>query len=150
MNNRPKVKLLQHHTQVCRRLYYDITLDYNISLYAAFPSVLTHEIDIDANPGHPVNLPCDNQGYPRPTVTWRRNGTALVNGTEEWINVVNLRNSLRTTIHRVSYLLDYGSWHIPYAIANDSGVYTCSARNNLGVATGTVRLNIGSGNQNIY
>ena len=68
---------------------------------------------IRAVPETTITVQCDASGFPRPTITWTKDGQPLSEGGR----IAIFRN---------------GSLSISSALASDSGEYSCIARNRLG------------------
>ncbi|XP_065062497.1 peroxidasin homolog isoform X2 [Rhopilema esculentum] len=75
----------------------------------------------EAISGNAVRLLCRVSGFPRPRVTWRKDG-----------------NSLRP--NRRLKLLANGDLEIMPVVQDDNGYYTCEARNPIGIISHTARI----------
>lgn len=71
--------------------------------------------------GQPVSLECTAVGQPKPDVTWHRERRPVVEGA-------HLR------------LFSNGTLHVTSTQRSDAGIYTCSARSNVGRASQDIRL----------
>lgn len=85
------------------------------------PVLSVPRLEYTAVLGQPVSLDCTADGQPKPDVTWHRERRPVVEGT-------HLR------------LFSNGTLHITATQRSDAGIYTCSARNNVGRASHDVRL----------
>ncbi|XP_029915084.1 hemicentin-1 [Myripristis murdjan] len=70
---------------------------------------------------HGTVLPCEVQGFPRPTVTWQREGVPIAAG------------------HRLA-VLSNGALKFSRVTLGDAGTYQCLAQNEAGVAVGRTKL----------
>ncbi|KAG9354591.1 hypothetical protein JZ751_001304, partial [Albula glossodonta] len=70
---------------------------------------------------HGIVLPCDVKGFPRPSITWQREGVPI------------------TTDHRLA-VLPSGALQFSRVTLGDAGTYQCMAQNNAGTAIGKIRL----------
>ncbi|KAL0164834.1 hypothetical protein M9458_040587, partial [Cirrhinus mrigala] len=70
--------------------------------------------------GHAIDLPCVVQGVPDPSVSWLKDGTALLDGSQYKISDEGL------TLNQVGLM--------------DEGVYTCVASNIAGQDKATIQL----------
>ncbi|XP_035291447.1 hemicentin-1 [Anguilla anguilla] len=70
---------------------------------------------------HGIILPCDVQGFPRPTITWQREGVPIATG------------------HRLA-VLPSGALQFSRVTLGDAGTYQCMAQNEAGTAVGRTRL----------
>ncbi|XP_075903122.1 hemicentin-1 [Nelusetta ayraudi] len=70
---------------------------------------------------HGAVLPCEVQGFPRPSITWQREGVPIATG------------------HRIS-LLSNGALKFSRVTLGDAGTYQCLAKNDAGVAVGKTKL----------
>ncbi|KAJ8379625.1 hypothetical protein SKAU_G00004030 [Synaphobranchus kaupii] len=70
---------------------------------------------------HGIVLPCDVQGFPRPTITWQREGVPIATG------------------HRLA-VLPSGALQFSRVTLGDAGTYQCLAQNEAGTAVGRTRL----------
>ncbi|KAJ8303582.1 hypothetical protein KUTeg_019978 [Tegillarca granosa] len=77
-------------------------------------------VDVSANAGDTITLPCKISGYPKPTVTWTKDGVSITTGISE----------AGLTLTNVS--------------ASDSGQYTCKAHNILGCKSKIITLTVGT------
>ncbi|XP_063051892.1 hemicentin-1-like [Engraulis encrasicolus] len=81
---------------------------------------MAEEIEVVLHQG--VVLPCDTQGFPRPSITWQREGVPLA-----------------TTGHRMA-VLSNGALKFSRVTLGDAGTYQCLAQNSAGTAVGNTRL----------
>ncbi|MGH0143069.1 UNVERIFIED_CONTAM: hypothetical protein FKN15_022424 [Acipenser sinensis] len=70
---------------------------------------------------HGIVLPCEVRGFPRPSITWQREGIPVATGS-------------RLTVRPV------GALQFSRVTAGDAGVYLCVAQNEAGTALGKTRL----------
>ncbi|RXN18375.1 hemicentin-2 isoform X1 [Labeo rohita] len=70
---------------------------------------------------HSVVLPCEVQGFPRPTITWQREGVPVATG------------------HRLT-VLSNGALKFSRVTLGDAGTYQCLAQNEAGTAMGRTNL----------
>ncbi|XP_033947808.1 hemicentin-1 [Pseudochaenichthys georgianus] len=70
---------------------------------------------------HGTVLPCEVQGFPRPSITWQREGVPIAAG------------------HRLA-LLSNGALKFSRVTLGDAGAYQCLAKNEAGVAVGRTKL----------
>ncbi|XP_012721740.2 hemicentin-1 [Fundulus heteroclitus] len=70
---------------------------------------------------HGTVLPCDVQGFPRPTITWQREGVPIAAG------------------HRLA-VLSNGALKFSRVTLGDAGTYQCLAKNEAGVSVARTRL----------
>ncbi|KAK5871231.1 hypothetical protein PBY51_004123 [Eleginops maclovinus] len=70
---------------------------------------------------HGTVLPCEVQGFPRPSITWQREGVPIAAG------------------HRLA-LLSNGALKFSRVTLGDAGTYQCLAKNEAGVAVGRTKL----------
>ncbi|XP_030621020.1 hemicentin-1 [Chanos chanos] len=70
---------------------------------------------------HGILLPCEAHGFPKPTVTWQREGVPIATG------------------HRLA-LLSNGALKFSRVTLGDAGTYQCLAQNEAGTAFGQTRL----------
>ncbi|XP_072563615.1 hemicentin-1 [Paramormyrops kingsleyae] len=68
-----------------------------------------------------IALSCDVQGFPRPSITWQREGVPIATGSRLAV-------------------LPRGELHFSRVTLGDAGVYECLAKNEAGTATGRTRL----------
>ena len=71
--------------------------------------------------GSNISLPCYSKGFPKPVVTWYKNGGVL---------------------DSVNYDADTGMLTFASIQFADRGLYKCEARNFLGVDTTTVKITV--------
>lgn len=119
-----KLKIQLHvHQCFSQCKYYKVALsnDY-LTVSVTVPPVLSvPRLEYTAVLGQPVSLDCTADGQPKPEVTWHRERRPVVEGT-------HLR------------LFSNGTLHITATQRSDAGIYTCSARNNVGRASHDIRL----------
>lgn len=72
--------------------------------------------------GHAIDLPCVTQGVPKPSVSWLKDGSALLDGSQYRISDEAL------TLNQVGLI--------------DEGVYTCVASNIAGRDEATIQLHV--------
>ncbi|KAM7409728.1 hypothetical protein PAMA_001291 [Pampus argenteus] len=83
----------------------------------AAPTFTREPLDVAADIGSDVTLPCHAQGYPEPQVTWRReDGSLLFNRPHGHGTITQSRGGL----------------HITNLWVEDEGVYVCEAHNHFG------------------
>ncbi|TNM90220.1 hypothetical protein fugu_004454 [Takifugu bimaculatus] len=70
---------------------------------------------------HGTVLPCEAQGFPRPSISWQREGVPIATG------------------HRLS-LLSNGALKFSRVTLGDAGMYQCLAKNEAGAAVGQTKL----------
>uniref|UniRef100_A0A8C4IV11 Hemicentin-2 n=1 Tax=Dicentrarchus labrax TaxID=13489 RepID=A0A8C4IV11_DICLA len=70
---------------------------------------------------HGTVLPCEVQGFPRPSITWQREGVPIATG------------------HRLA-VLSNGALKFSRVTLGDAGTYQCLAKNDAGVAVGRTKL----------
>ncbi|XP_028269954.1 hemicentin-1 isoform X2 [Parambassis ranga] len=70
---------------------------------------------------HGTVLPCEAQGFPRPSITWQREGVSIAAG------------------HRLA-VLSNGALKFSRVTLGDAGTYQCLAKNEAGVAVGRTKL----------
>ncbi|XP_061624718.1 hemicentin-1 isoform X2 [Phyllopteryx taeniolatus] len=70
---------------------------------------------------HGTILPCEVQGFPRPSITWQREGVPIAAG------------------HRLA-VLSNGALKFARVTLGDAGMYQCLAKNEAGVAVGRTKL----------
>ncbi|XP_076126836.1 hemicentin-1 [Alosa pseudoharengus] len=80
---------------------------------------MAEEVQVVLHQG--VVLPCDVTGFPRPSITWQREGVPLATG------------------HRMA-LLSNGALKFSRVTLGDAGTYQCLAQNAAGTAVGRIRL----------
>nr|XP_045377605.1 roundabout homolog 3 [Camelus bactrianus] len=91
----------------------------------AMPRIVEQPPDLLVSRGEPATLPCRAEGRPRPNIEWYKNGARVATARED------------PRAHRL--LLPSGALFFPRIVHGrrarpDEGVYTCVARNYLGVA----------------
>ncbi|XP_019908484.3 hemicentin-1 isoform X2 [Esox lucius] len=82
-------------------------------------SAMTEEVHVVLH--HGTVLPCNAQGFPRPSITWQREGVPISTG------------------HRLA-LLSNGALKFSRVTLGDAGTYQCLAQNDAGTAIGRTRL----------
>ncbi|KAM3610982.1 uncharacterized protein V6R79_011806 [Siganus canaliculatus] len=80
---------------------------------------MAEEVQVVLN--HGTVLPCEVQGFPRPSITWQREGVPIAAG------------------HRLA-VLPNGALKFSRVTLGDAGTYQCLAKNDAGVAVGRTRL----------
>nr|XP_046206515.1 hemicentin-1-like [Oncorhynchus gorbuscha] len=80
---------------------------------------MTEEVQVVLH--HGTVLPCEVQGFPRPSITWQREGVPITAG------------------HKLS-LLSNGALKFSRVTLGDAGTYQCLAQNEAGTAIGRTRL----------
>ena len=106
------------HTDV---IYFNVT-ETTTGFFLSVRPRFTHRSDnTEAISGNVVRLRCRVSGFPRPLVTWRKDG-----------------NSLRP--NRRLKLLANGDLEIMPVVQDDNGYYTCEARNHIGIISHTARI----------
>lgn len=115
---------------------------------------------------HGTVLPCEAQGFPRPSITWQREGVSIATGddhirtgkisvlfllarnsfiTNHCLESGDARNQYLTRVvwsdsgHRLS-VLSNGALKFSRVTLGDAGMYQCLAKNEAGVAVGRTRL----------
>uniref|UniRef100_A0A8D2D7C9 Roundabout homolog 3 n=2 Tax=Sciurus TaxID=10001 RepID=A0A8D2D7C9_SCIVU len=91
----------------------------------AMPRIVEQPPDLLVSRGEPATLPCRAEGRPRPNIEWYKNGARVATARED------------PRAHRL--LLPSGALFFPKIVHGrrarpDEGIYTCVARNYLGVA----------------
>ncbi|KAG7279665.1 hypothetical protein CRUP_025768 [Coryphaenoides rupestris] len=96
----------------------------------AVPRILHHPADVVVKVGEPTTLSCRAQGTPEPTVQWLRNGQPLETqaGRDDRSRVMVLSDGSL-------FFLSVGAGGGRRGGQTHEGVYTCVARNGVGVAT---------------
>ncbi|XP_062273055.1 hemicentin-1 [Scomber scombrus] len=85
-------------------------------------------VDVTANVGENITLPCVARGYPQPTVTWRKqDGRQILTRTESHSRTMLLENGL---------LLIQSVW------LDDEGLYICEAKNQFGTIKTEARVSV--------
>lgn len=89
------------------------------------PRIVEQPPDLLVSRGEPATLPCRAEGRPRPNIEWYKNGARVATARED------------PRAHRL--LLPSGALFFPRIVHGrrarpDEGIYTCVARNYLGVA----------------
>ncbi|MBZ3878736.1 Roundabout-like protein 3 [Sciurus carolinensis] len=89
------------------------------------PRIVEQPPDLLVSRGEPATLPCRAEGRPRPNIEWYKNGARVATARED------------PRAHRL--LLPSGALFFPKIVHGrrarpDEGIYTCVARNYLGVA----------------
>ncbi|XP_064793489.1 hemicentin-1-like [Oncorhynchus masou masou] len=80
---------------------------------------MTEEVQVVLH--HGTVLPCEVQGFPRPSITWQREGVPITAG------------------HKLA-LLSNGALKFSRVTLGDAGTYQCLAQNEAGTAIGRIRL----------
>ncbi|XP_039476218.1 hemicentin-1 [Oreochromis aureus] len=80
---------------------------------------MAEEVQVVLN--HGTVLPCEVQGFPRPSITWQREGVPIATG------------------HRLA-VLPNGALKFSRVTLGDAGTYQCLAKNEAGVAVGRTKL----------
>uniref|UniRef100_A0A8C8M5M0 Hemicentin 2 n=1 Tax=Oncorhynchus tshawytscha TaxID=74940 RepID=A0A8C8M5M0_ONCTS len=80
---------------------------------------MTEEVQVVLH--HGTVLPCEVKGFPRPSITWQREGVPILTG------------------HRLA-LLSNGALKFSRVTLGDAGTYQCLAQNEAGTAMGRTRL----------
>ncbi|KAM6930619.1 hemicentin-1 [Xenentodon cancila] len=84
--------------------------------------------DVTANIGENITLRCVARGYPRPTVTWRRqNGRQALAGTDSHSKTIQMESG---------HLLIQSVW------LEDEGLYICEAKNPFGTIKAEARVSV--------
>lgn len=86
------------------------------------PSIRAGPRIIKVQVGHPIELPCVAQGVPEPSITWLKDGAALLDGSD----------------HRISD----GSLILNQVGLIDEGTYTCVASNIAGQDETNIQLQV--------
>lgn len=95
------------------------------------PSIRAGPRAMKVQVGHAIDLPCVAQGVPDPSVSWLKDGTALLDGSQYKISDEGL------TLNQVGLM--------------DEGVYTCMASNIAGQDEAIIQLYVqGQTHVNIY
>ncbi|XP_056132043.1 hemicentin-1 [Lampris incognitus] len=85
-------------------------------------------VDITANVGENITLPCDARGFPQPTVTWYRpDGKQVLTRTDGHSRTMQLENG---------HLLIHSVW------LDDEGRYVCEAENLFGTIRSDARVSV--------
>ncbi|XP_028312888.1 hemicentin-1 [Gouania willdenowi] len=85
-------------------------------------------VDVTASIGENITLPCFARGFPRPTVTWRRqDGKRIPRKTESHSRTVQLEDG---------HLLIQGVW------LDDESLYICEAKNQFGTVQAEARVSV--------
>eukprot|EP00794_Sanderia_malayensis_P004818 gene4818-5449_t len=87
----------------------------------SLPKFLEKYDSMEAISGNAAQLKCRVDGYPRPTVTWKKEGTTVSNDVR----------------HK---FLPHGDLEIMPVRPRDHGYYTCEARNSIGSISHTTRV----------
>uniref|UniRef100_A0A673IBQ3 Hemicentin-1 n=1 Tax=Sinocyclocheilus rhinocerous TaxID=307959 RepID=A0A673IBQ3_9TELE len=86
------------------------------------PSIRAGPRGMKVQVGHDIDLPCVTQGVPEPSVSWLKDGSALLDGSQYKISAEAL------TLNQVGLM--------------DEGVYTCVASNIAGQDEATIQLHV--------
>lgn len=92
------------------------------------PAVVVSPSTLTVNENEVASFQCSASGNPQPVVEWSRNDSAMNPKTVTSSGKILWRN----------------------VAGNDSGVYTCAARNILGEARGSARLTINGNREDMY
>ncbi|XP_072244443.1 hemicentin-1 [Leuresthes tenuis] len=85
-------------------------------------------VDVTANVGENITLPCIARGFPQPTVTWRRqDGRQILARTESHSKAIQTENG---------HLLIQSVW------LDDEGLYICEAKNQFGTIKAVARIRV--------
>ncbi|KAG7241454.1 hypothetical protein INR49_025655 [Caranx melampygus] len=85
-------------------------------------------VDVAANVGENITLPCVARGFPQPTVTWRRqDGRQVLTRTDSHSRTMQLENG---------HLLIQSVW------LDDEGIYICEAKNQFGTSKTEARVSV--------
>uniref|UniRef100_A0A8D2ZR19 Hemicentin-1 n=1 Tax=Scophthalmus maximus TaxID=52904 RepID=A0A8D2ZR19_SCOMX len=85
-------------------------------------------VDVAANVGENITLPCVARGFPQPTVTWhRQDGRQIHTRTDSQSRTMQLENG---------HLLIQSVW------LDDEGLYICEARNQFGTSKTEARVSV--------
>uniref|UniRef100_A0A3B4XL25 Hemicentin-1-like n=1 Tax=Seriola lalandi dorsalis TaxID=1841481 RepID=A0A3B4XL25_SERLL len=85
-------------------------------------------VDVAANVGENITLPCVARGFPQPTVTWRRqDGRQILTRTDSHSRTTQLENG---------HLLIQSVW------LDDEGLYICEAKNQFGSSKTEARVSV--------
>ncbi|XP_067377843.1 hemicentin-1 isoform X1 [Channa argus] len=100
-----------------------VTLDVGVGpLFSEAP------VDVTANIGENISLPCTARGVPQPTVTWhRKDGRQILTQTESPSRTVQLESG---------HLVIQSIW------LDDEGLYICEAKNHLGTIKTEARVSV--------
>ncbi|XP_077571540.1 hemicentin-1 [Stigmatopora nigra] len=94
----------------------------------AGPLFLEAPVDMAANVGENVTLPCAARGFPRPTVTWYdKGGKKILARTEREGRKFQMENG---------FLMIQSVW------LDDEGTYTCEAKNHFGTIKADARISV--------
>ncbi|XP_019718321.1 hemicentin-1 isoform X1 [Hippocampus comes] len=106
---------------------------------------MAEEVQVVLN--HGTVLPCEVQGFPRPSITWQREGVPIAagNSSTSWIlrkdkRHISSKNAFTWfTGHRLA-VLSNGALKFARVTLGDAGLYQCLAKNEAGVAVGRTKL----------
>ncbi|XP_058491292.1 hemicentin-1 [Solea solea] len=94
----------------------------------ASPLFSEEPVDVAANVGENITLPCVARGFPQPTVSWRRqDGRQILTRTSDHSRTKQLENG---------HLLIQSVW------LDDEGLYICEATNQFGTSTTEARVSV--------
>ncbi|XP_054466068.1 hemicentin-1 [Anoplopoma fimbria] len=85
-------------------------------------------VDVTANVGENITLPCTARGFPQPMVTWRRQDSRQI--------------PTRTDSHSRTMQLESGHLLIQSVWLDDEGLYICEAKNQFGTIKTEVRVGV--------
>ena len=103
----------------------------------ALPMIVRISSTPNPREGNQLIIECRVSGIPLPTVVWMKDGGALSNN--ETIDRIFVSMSSEG-VSRIS---------ISSSIVEDSGVYTCTARNPAGSASNMIRVQVNDGKYNL-
>ena len=93
-------------------------------LFSVPPSIQAGPRVMKVQVGHPIDLPCVVQGVPEPTVTWLKDGAALLADGSQYSDLPD------------------GTLAIAQVGVSDAGVYTCVASNVAGRDEADVQVQV--------
>lgn len=100
---------------------------------------LNFTMEGDLRVGEDVEIECRATGVPTPTVTWRKDGAVLMNGSGILISSPVLLSS--DTVLSLLSIISTDS--------GDDGQYTCNAKNHVGYDSLSIQLNLFSKQPNL-
>ena len=87
--------------------------------------------DIEATEGNSIEFYCSVDGKPRPTITWKKDGSIIKN---------SLNDSVLKKFHYEFYLNNQRLKINDLNITRDSGIYECSANNSVNTVRSSAEL----------